>query len=95
MLKIKIATTLLVLSLAATGAALAKERVPRAGFDANAQAIGRELQAIGPELAMRAEQRIDALRQCNKEVEPLKEHTWGGEQSDLYRACMAERGQPE
>jgi hypothetical protein len=95
MFKINIATTVLVLSLAATGAALAKERAPRAGFDANAQAIGRELDAIGPGLAARAEQRMDALRQCNKEAEPFKDYTWGEEQSARYRACMAEHGQPE
>jgi hypothetical protein len=86
MSKIKIVTTLLVLTLATTGSALAKQRAPRAGFDANAQAIGSELDAIGPGLAARAEQRMDALRQCS---------TWGEEQSARYRACMAEHGQPE
>jgi hypothetical protein len=95
MFKIKIITTLLVLTLATTGAALGKQRAPRAGFDANAQAIGSELDAIGPGLAARAERRMDALRQCSKEAEPFKDYTWGEEQSARYRACMAEHGQPE
>jgi len=88
MSKMKTVAALLMLSLAATGTALAKQRAPRAGFDANAQ-------AIGPELAAQAGQRMNALRQCNKEAEPLKDYTWGGEQSARYRACMAEHGQPE
>lgn len=88
MFKTKTAATLLVLSLAATGAAVAKERTPRAGFDANAQ-------AIGPELATPAGQRMDALRRCSKAAEPFSDYTWGNTQSDHYRACMAEHGQPE
>lgn len=95
MQKIRTFAAVVALILATTGATLAKERAPRAGFDANAQAIGNELQAIGPELAVRAEQRMDALRQCSKEAEPLKNYTWGEQQSARYRACMAEHGQPE
>jgi hypothetical protein len=60
----------------------------RAGFEANAQAIGGEL-------AARTGQRASALRQCNQEVEPLRDYTWGEQQSERYRACMAEHGQVE
>jgi hypothetical protein len=82
MLKTKTMVTVLVLSLAATSAALAKDRATRPGYDANAQAIGSALEAIGPELAARA----DALRHCKRE---------GGQQTARYRACMAEHGQPK
>src|SRR5207302_1607247 len=84
-------TAMLALSLAMAGTAspaLAKQRAARAGFEANAQAIGGEL-------AARTGQRAAALRECNQKVEPLKDYTWGEEQTDRYRACMAERGQPE
>ena len=95
MFKTKIMMTVLALSLATTGAAMAQHRAPRAGFEANAQAIGGELHTIGPRLAANAEHRMGALRQCNKNVEKLQNYTWGDEQTDQYRACMAERGQPE
>jgi hypothetical protein len=91
----KIMMAALALTLATTGAAMAKPRTPRAGFEANAQAVGSELQTIGPSLAKNAEHRMDALRQCSNEVAPLKDYTWGDEQTDRYRACMAEHGQPE
>ena len=58
------------------------------GFDANAQ-------AIGPELTARAAQRMAIIRACNDAAAPLREYTWGGEQSARYRACMAEHGQME
>ena len=57
-------------------------------FDAN-------LQAIGPGLAARAAGREQALRQCSVQSERLTNYTWGSQQSDVYRACMAQHGQPE
>jgi hypothetical protein len=91
MMKKQTVSAMLALSLATAGAAspaLAKHRAARAGFDANAQAIGGEL-------AARASQRAAALRQCNAEAAPLLDYTWGEAQSDRYRACMAEHGQME
>lgn len=97
MLKIKIVAAALVLSIAAANAAFAREPTSyadaQAGAHVNAQAIDRALDAIGPRLAVKAERRMRALRQCNKQVAPLKNYTWGSEQTDRYRACMAEHGQ--
>lgn len=101
MLKIKIVTAALVLSVATANAAFAREPTSYADAQAdaqvnahvNAQAIDRALEAIGPKLAVNAEHRMRALRQCNKEAAPLKNYTWGSEQTDRYRACMAEHGQ--
>lgn len=94
MLKTKIMMAALALSLGTTGTALAKHYAPRAGFDANAQAIGGELHAIGPRLAMNAEHRASALHQCNKKAGKFKNYTYGARQLERYRACMAKHGQP-
>ena len=91
MLKKQSVTVMLALSLAIAGVAspaFAKHRVAGSGFDANAQAIGGAL-------AARATQREFALRKCNAEAAPLQDYTWGEAQSDRYRACMADHGQPE
>jgi hypothetical protein len=91
MIRNQIVATTFALGLAMAAAAspaLAKHRAARAGFDANAQ-------AIGDELAVKTGRRADALRHCNAEVAPLSDYTWGDTQSDRYRACMAEHGQPE
>ncbi len=88
MLHTKTIVAVLALSVATAGTAFARQPTSRAGFDANAQAIGAEL-------AVRSGQRVNALRQCNQAVESLKDYTWGEEQTDRYRACMAEHGQPE
>ena len=90
MIRIKALTAALVLSVAATSLAAPAFARSRAtsGFEANAQ-------AIGPELAARASQRTAIIRACNEAAAPLREYTWGNEQSDRYRACMAEHGQME
>ena len=78
----------LALSVAATASpALAKHR---AGYDAQARAVGDAGDALimtGP--------RATALRACNEQADRLVEYSWGNESSDRYRACMSERGQPE
>jgi hypothetical protein len=97
MLKIKIVTAALALSVATANAAFAREPTAYADAQVNAQvnapAIDRALEAIGPRLAVNAEHRMRALRQCHKEAAPFKNHTWGSAQTDRYRACMAEHGQ--
>jgi hypothetical protein len=101
MLKIKIVTAALVLSVATANAAFAREPTAYADAQVNAQVnaptIDRALEAIGPRLAVNAEHRMRALRQCNKEAAPLKNHTWlknhTSGNADRYRACMAEHGQ--
>ena len=74
----------LTLALAA-GPAAARNLPARAGFDARAEALPGA--PIGS--------RVEALRACNEQAASLREYTWGAEQSDRYRACMAGRGEPE
>jgi hypothetical protein len=68
------------LALGITATCIAPPAIARAAssFDAN-------LQAIGPELAARAAQRMAIMRECKQ----------AAAQSDRYRACMAEHGQKE
>jgi hypothetical protein len=39
--------------------------------------------------------RAAALRQCSALQQKDLEYLWGVQQDDIYRACMAEHGQPE
>jgi hypothetical protein len=39
--------------------------------------------------------RAAAIRECNIRCQKFTQHTWGVTQIDIYRACMAEHGQPE
>jgi hypothetical protein len=78
------------LALALTSTpAMAKQRVSRSGYAARDQAIGE-----GGATLMNGS-RAAALRECNNKAAPLRDYTWGMEQSDLYRSCMAQHGQPE
>jgi len=73
---------------AVTSYAFASERRARAGFDARAEAVGSEL-------AARVGDRVSALRECNSKSATFTEYAWGNWEFNTYRACMAERGQPE
>ena len=89
MIDLKITAAGLAFVLALAGAAtpaLAKDRAARAGYDARAEAIGD----IGV-----APSRAEALRACSGEASKLVEYTWGAQETDIFRACMAGRGQPE
>jgi hypothetical protein len=35
------------------------------------------------------------LRECNSQAQGYYDYNWGVRQSDIYRACMADHGQPE
>jgi len=39
--------------------------------------------------------RAEALRECSARQQKDLEYLWGVQQDDIYRACMAEHGQPE
>ena len=39
--------------------------------------------------------RAAAIHECSQRAAAYTEHTWGNMDSDQYRACMAEHGQPE
>ena len=87
MINLKTTATGFAFALAFAGAvspALAKDRAPRAGFDARAEAVGEAVNV-----------RAEAIRACNDETASKRDYLWGTQQIDEYRACMAERGQPE
>ena len=77
------------LSLASTPG-LAASNATHVGYTAHAQAIEGVIAADSTSPV-----RERALRECNNRAEPFKNYTWGHAQSDIYRSCMSEHGQPE
>jgi hypothetical protein len=85
-------TTAAALAIALTvvsAPAFAKSR-GQGGHEARAQAVEGVLVQDGV-----SRDRAQALRECNNRAAPFKEYTWGNTQSDLYRVCMVQHGQPE
>jgi len=81
----------LALTAAAAPAAMART-AHRAGYDAQAFAPG------GPDGyggVMISNHRAEALRACNAAASRFVQYTWGEQQSDVYRACMAEHSEVE
>jgi hypothetical protein len=93
MLSLSNATVVLVLGLVVTSTfpALGASRVVPSSQTARAQAI---TQAIGDD-GILSPDRARALRECNARIGSFAEHTWGHHRLNVYRACMAERGQAE
>jgi len=66
-----------------------------------ALAFGIAVAAVAsPAVAQRNNNEVSAaraadLRECNSQAQGYYDYNWGVRQSDIYRACMAERGQPE
>ena len=74
---------------AATSPASARSRAAHPGYDARAQATS-DMNAMSP-----GSDRVKALQECNQQASKFLDYSWGDTQSDHYRACMADRGQPE
>jgi hypothetical protein len=84
-------TAVLALALTVVSApVLAQGRTGHAGYAARAQATDSVIVKDGV-----SNGRAQAVRACNDLAASFKEYTWGHAQSDLYRSCMAQRGQPE
>jgi hypothetical protein len=66
-----------------------------------ALAFGLAVAAVAsPSFAQRNDNEVSsaraaALRQCSARQQKDLEYLWGVQQDDIYRACMAEHGQPE
>ena len=87
----KVSTALaLGLAVAAATPALAAPRAYHPGYNARAQAIPGDMSGD-----VMSGNRAAALRECNAKAEPLKQYTWGDQQLEVYRSCMAEHGQVE
>jgi hypothetical protein len=39
--------------------------------------------------------RLDAIHECNQQASKFANYAWGNNDSDHYRACMAQRGHQE
>ena len=89
MVSVKHGALAFALAVAVASPVLAKPSARHAGYDARAQAIGGD-SAIRMDGA-----RAAAIRECNDKAAPLRDYTWGMEQSYSYRSCMAGYGQPE
>src|SRR5262245_29398275 len=70
-------------------------------FSLNKRAAAVALAAVAsPSLAQRSETpmnsaREQALRECNSAAAKYRQYTWGHQEIDTYRACMADHGQQE
>jgi hypothetical protein len=62
-----------------------------------ALALGLAMTALAtPSFAQQmSASREKALRDCNGEAGKMSQGTWGVQQVDNYRACMAQRGEQE
>jgi hypothetical protein len=65
-----------------------------------ALAVGIAVSALAtPSFAQRSEGmssgRAAAIRDCNAQAGKYKQYLWGDYEIDVYRACMAQRGQQE
>ena len=66
-----------------------------------ALAFGIAVAAVAsPAVAQRNNNEVSAaraadLRECSSQAQGYYDYNWGVRQSDIYRACMAEHGQPE
>ena len=79
----------LVLTSAAPSFAASRHVVP--GHNARAHAIEQSIGGDG----LVSPDRAGALRDCNEQAAGFRDYTWGHTQSDHYRSCMAQHGQPE
>jgi hypothetical protein len=73
-------------------------------YVAAALALGLATSAVAtPSFAQRSQggalgmsaARAQAIRECTARAGKYIEHTWGDNEIYIYRACMAEHGQPE
>jgi hypothetical protein len=75
---------------------LALSAIPPAFAGARARPAGAAWRNAHAEaITAKSDGRASALRECNKQVAKLKDYTWGTQEMDDYRTCMAERGQAE
>ena len=76
--------------IAVTSPAIARSRVHDAGQRAHAQATGGDLGS-----GVMSVDRAADIRACNAKASHWSQYTWGVTESQQYRGCMSERGQPE
>ncbi len=66
----------------------------RTGYRAHAQAPARAADSGAAGVPMSAA-RVRALHDCTALEQKWDQRTWGVQQLDVYRACMADHGQAE
>jgi hypothetical protein len=88
--KSTISIVVLALAFGAASPGFAKARTLQSNDWRNARA-----QAIPDSDMSLNRDRAAAIRDCNGKAASLREYTWGEEQDQRYRSCMAEHGQME
>jgi len=83
-----IALSLMLAAAASPGLAKSRSMAAQDWRNARAQAIPNSDMTMGGSRAM-------ALHDCNSKTESLRDYTWGDDQSQRYRSCMAGHGQVE
>jgi len=83
------------LALTAAAPAAMARTAHRAGYDAQAFAPVGPGQPDGYGGVLISNHRAEALRACNAIANRYLQQTWGDQQGDIYRACMAEHGEVE
>lgn len=84
------AMCLMIAAIAVTSPAIAGKRAHQAGNHAHAQAAEGDLgSGVG------SVDRATDIRACNAKASQWSQYTWGVTESQQYRGCMSERGQPE
>ena len=83
------------LALTAAAAPATARTAHRAGYDAQAFAPVGPGEPDGYGGVLISNHRAEALRACNAAASRFVQYNWGEQQSDVYRACMAEHGEAE
>jgi hypothetical protein len=83
-----LALGLMVTAAASPGLAKSRNTAAQDWRNARAEAIPNSDMTLGGSRAL-------AIHECNSKTASLKDYTWGDDQSQRYRSCMAEHGQIE
>lgn len=84
------AMCLMIAVIAVTSPAIAGKRAHHAGNYAHAQATGGDLGS-----GVMSVDRAADVRACNAKASRWLQYLWGVAESQQYKGCMSERGQPE
>jgi len=83
-------------TVAALTLASAAQAAERPGYRAFGALTPFDTQiSVQSDAAQTSKARATALADCNRRVAGMSQAAWGVQQASVYRACMAEHGQPE
>jgi hypothetical protein len=85
-----VAMCLMISVIIVTAPANARSRTHHAGHHTHAQAAGDAFAS-----GVMSVDRAEAIRACSAKAKQWSQYAWGVTESQQYRGCMYERGQPE